>query len=136
MNANAPVPTDRAAFDRAIAEVRVDHLTLRHLAELVSKEPSADTALSLIDAMLDHEGAEAQLFPLPFLTRPPEAVLASGARARQACTDYREANFRLPTRGAAAAAQVADLLLEHLAAEDAWLDWEADQRHRRVLNSI
>ena len=137
MNAETPSPADRAAFDRALGQIRADHAALRHLAVAVCRRPgrSADNALSLVDAVTAHENAEARLFALPFLTRPPATVTASAARARRRCLEYSTASDRLPNASAAAAV-FADALLVHLAVEDAWLAEEAKQHHERLLQSI
>jgi hypothetical protein len=137
MNANAPIPTDRASFDRAMTEIRADHATLRHLATAVSEKPraSADNVMSLVDAMAAHESAETRLFALPFLTRPPETVTATGTQARRRCIAYRSGALRVDDP-AAAATLVVDALLAHLAVEDAWLAQEEEQHHQRLLKSI
>ncbi len=137
MIANSPSPTDRASFNRAITDVRTDHATLRRLAVAVSKCPgnSTDNALSLVDAMIAHESAEACLFALPFLTRPPAIVVSTAVRARRRCVEYRSGTLRLPNPGAAAALLV-DALLAHLAVEDAWLAHEEEHHHERLLNAI
>lgn len=137
MIANSPSPTDRASFNRAMSDVRTDHATLRRLAVALSKGPgnATDNALSLVDAMIAHESAEASLFALPFLTRPPATVVSTGVRARRRCVEYRSGTVRLPDPGAAAALLV-EALLTHLAAEDAWLAHEEEQHHERLLNAI
>jgi hypothetical protein len=137
MNANFTPPTDRAAFDGAINAIFADHAMLRHLADAVVRGPanSADAAMSLADAMAAHESAEARLFALPFLTRPPGAVTSSAARARQRCVEYTSGNYRLPNPEAAAAVLV-DALLAHMVVEDAWLAQEQQQHHDRLLKSI
>ena len=137
MNANFTLPTDRSTFDDAIDAVFADHAMLRHLAVAVVRGPanSADAAMSLADAMVAHESAEARLFALPFLTRPPGAVTSSAARARQRCVEYTSGNYRLPNPTAAAAVLV-DALLAHMVVEDAWLAQERQQHHQRLLNSI
>lgn len=133
MTPNTAVPTDRAAFDGALVAIRADHATLRHLAIAASRKPafSADDALSLADAMTTHENAEAQLFALPFVTRPPQTVTATAARAHRRCIEYTSGNFHLPDAGAAAALFV-DALLAHLAAEEAWLAHEQEHQHERL----
>ena len=137
MNTNIPSPTDRAAFNDAINAILADHAMLRHLAVAVSERPanSADAAMSLADAMTAHESTEARLFALPFLTRPPETVTSSAARARRRCVEYTSGNYRLPNPMAAAAVLV-DALLAHLVVEDAWLAQEQQHHHERLLNSI
>jgi hypothetical protein len=137
MNAGAPAPTDRASFIRAMADVRADHAALRRLAASLSMWPalSSDNAMSLVDAMIAHENAEARLFSLPLLTRPPAAVATTAARARRRCIEYSSGSLRVPDPKAAAAI-VVDALLIHLAVEDAWLAHEEELHHERLLNAI
>lgn len=133
MIANTPSPTNRAEFDSAMAAILAEHATLKRLAAVASRHPgtSADDALSLADAMSSHENTEARLFALPFLTRPPASVTATGMRARQRCLDYTSGNYSLPDPGAAAALFV-DALLAHLAAEEAWFAHEKEYQHERL----
>jgi hypothetical protein len=133
----APIPTDRATFDGAIDTLFAEHATLRHLAEAATKRPdfSADTAMSLADAMNAHESTEARLFALPFLTRPPKSVTVTAARARQRCLDYTAGNFHQQDT-VAAASRFVDALLSHLDAEEAWLKREKQQHHERLLKAI
>jgi hypothetical protein len=137
MIATPPSPTDRAAFDSAIAAILSEHTTLKRLALAVSKPSgfSADATLSLADALTAHEGMEARLFSLPFLTRMPKSITSTGARAQQRCHDYTSGDFHLPDPSAAAA-QFVDALLAHLAAEEAWLIHEREHHHERLLNAI
>lgn len=130
---NTVSPTDRASFNVAMAAILSDHATLRRLADSASKRSgySTDDAMSLADAMAAHESAEARLFALPFLTRPPEAVTATAARAHQRCREYTSGNFSFPDASAAAAVFV-DALLTHLAAEEAWLADEKEYQHERL----
>lgn len=129
-------PTDRAAFRDALASIRADHAVLRDLAKAASLHVgfSADDTMSLADAMLDHENAEARLFALPFVTRPPESVASTAARARQRGLEYKSGTYRLPNAEAAAGVFI-DALLTHLAVEDTWLDQE-DAHQRERLRTI
>lgn len=133
----SPLPTDRASFDSAIADILAEHATLRRLAVAVSKQTGsyADYAMSLADAASAHESTEARIFDLPFLTRPPQSVTASAAQAHQRCLDYTSGNTHLPDPSAAAALFV-DALLVHLAAEETWLAEERERHHQRLLNAI
>ena len=136
MTASIHSPTDRASFDAAMNGVRSDHAMLRRLAAGATKRGfPTDDAMSLAEAMSAHESAEARLFALPFLTRPPETVTSSAARARRRCIEYTSGDFRLPDPSAAAA-QFVDALLAHLAVEDAWLVQESEHHKERLLNSI
>jgi hypothetical protein len=130
---NNPSPGNRAEFDSAMADILAEHATLRHLAAAASGRhgSSADSAMSLADAMASHERTEARLFALPFLTRPPKAVTVTGARAHQRCMDYTSGNFSLPDPGAAAGVFV-DALLAHLAAEEAWFAQDKEHQHERL----
>jgi len=122
MKANILPPTDRASFDNAINAILDEHNTLRRLALSVSQRPgfSSDDAMSLADAMTAHEETEARLFAMPFVTRPPESVISTGARARRRCQEFTSGDSNLPDPSAAAALFV-DALLTHLATEEAWL---------------
>lgn len=126
-------PADRAAFNDAITSIRADHAVLRDLATAASRRPgfSADDTLSLADAMLAHESTEARLFALPFVTRPPDSVTATAARARQRCLEYKTGTYRLPTPSAAAGVFI-DALLTHLAVEDTWLAHEDEHQKERL----
>lgn len=126
-------PADRAAFNDAMASIRADHAVLRDLATAAARRPgfSADDTLSLADAMLAHESAEARLFALPFVTRPPDSVTSTAARARERCLEYKEGSYRLPTPSAAAGVFI-DALLTHLAVEDTWLAHEDDHQKERL----
>lgn len=137
MTPSPPIPTDRPSFDSAITAILSEHRTLRRLATIVSKQPSfsSDNTLSLADALTLHESTEARLFALPFLTRPPKSVTATGAQARQRCLDYTSANSRVPDPRAASALFI-DALLTHLAAEEVWLARESELHHERLLNAI
>lgn len=129
-------PADRAAFNEAITSIRADHAVLRDLAKVASLRGGslADDTMSLADAMLAHESAEARLFALPFVTRPPESVTSTAARARQRCLEYKSGNYHLPDANAAAGVFI-DALLTHLAVEDTWLDRE-DEHQRERLRTI
>ena len=125
-------PTDRASFNGAMTAVLSDHATLRRLATVASKRGFlADDAMSLAEAMVTHESTEARLFALPFITRPPETVTATAARARRRCLEYTSGDFRLPDPSAAAAVFV-DALLAHLAAEEAWFAHEEEHEKERL----
>lgn len=132
----API-NDRVSFDSAMAAVLSEHTTLRHLAVAASRRTgsSADDTMSLVAAMTSHEVAEARLFALPFLTRTPKTVTTTAARARRRCTEYVSGEFHLPDPGAASGLFV-DALLAHLAAEEAWLAHEKEQKHERLLTAI
>jgi hypothetical protein len=134
MTANTLSPTDRASFNGAMTAVLSDHATLRRLAVAASKRSgfSTDDAMSLAEAMAAHESAEARLFALPFLTRPPETVTSTAARARRRCLEYTSGNFYLPDPSAGAALFV-DALVAHLAAEEAWLAHEKEHQNERLL---
>ncbi|OHC71108.1 MAG: hypothetical protein A2045_09670 [Rhodocyclales bacterium GWA2_65_20] len=133
MTASTLTPTDRASFNRAMADVLSEHATLRRLAVIASRRSCfcADDAMSLADAMAAHESAEARLFALPFLTRPPESVTATAARASRRCIEYTSGNFRLPDPSAAAALFI-EALLAHIAAEEAWLAHEEQYQNERL----
>ncbi|HZV54953.1 MAG TPA: hypothetical protein VFF82_08435 [Rhodocyclaceae bacterium] len=132
MTATTLSPTDRASFEEAMTTVLADHTTLRSLAVAASRRPfSADGAMSLAEAMTAHESAEARLFALPFLTRPPETVASTAARARQRCLEYTSGNFHLPDPSAAAALFV-EALLTHLAVEETWLAHEDEHQKERL----
>lgn len=123
------IPSDRPAFDRAMAEVLHDHATLRHLANIADNEPGlcTDIALSMADAMIDHERAEARLFDLPFVTLEPNTVASTAARARRRCIEYITGDYILPS-SSLAATEFIDALMAHLAAEEAWFDREQERR--------
>jgi hypothetical protein len=135
MNANTPTPNDRASFTKAMAGIVSDHATLRRLALATTSHLglSTDEAMSLAEAMAAHESSEARLFALPFVTRTPEIVTSTAARAHQRCTEFTTGSYRLPDARAAAALFV-DALLAHLAAEEAWLARE--DRHQKERLSI
>jgi len=126
-------PTDRAAFNEALAAIRAEHAMLRDLAAAAAKRAdfSADDTLSLADAMLAHENTEARLFALPFVTTPPETVISTAARARQRCIEYTSGSFHVPDAHAAAALFI-DALLTHLAVEDTWLAHEDEHQQERL----
>lgn len=125
-------PNDRAQFDGAIAAILSDHATLKRLAVSASKHGfPTDDAMSLAEAMTAHESAEARLFALPFVTRPPETVGSTAARARRRCIEYTSGDYNLPDASAAAALFV-DALLAHLAVEEAWLVHEKEHQHDRL----
>ncbi|MBU1237792.1 MAG: hypothetical protein KJ634_07640 [Gammaproteobacteria bacterium] len=126
-------PDDRATFNEAIASIRADHAVLRDLAKAASMHVGsmADETMSLADAMLAHESAEARLFALPFVTRPPDSVISTSARARQRCLEYKSGTYRLPNAEAAAGVFI-DALLTHLAVEDTWLDHEDEHQKDRL----
>lgn len=126
-------PADRAAFNDALASIRADHAVLRDLAMAATMHVGswADDAMSLADAMLTHESAEARLFALPFVTRPPDSVTSTAARARQRCLEYKSGTYRLPNAEAAAGVFI-DALLTHLAIEDSWLEHEDEQQQERL----
>ncbi len=126
-------PADRAAFNDALASIRADHAVLRDLAKAASLHVGsmADDAMSLADAMIAHESAEARLFALPFVSNPPETVLSTAARARRRCIEYTSGSFHVPDAHAAAALFI-DALLAHLAVEDAWLAREDEHQKERL----
>lgn len=126
-------PKDRAAFDQALASIRADHAVLRDLAKAAALRVgfSTDDTMSLADAMIAHEAAEARLFAMPFVTRPPDSVTSTAARARQRCLEYKSGTYRLPTAEAAAGVFI-DALLTHLAVEDTWLDHEDEHQKDRL----
>jgi hypothetical protein len=130
-------PTDFASFNSAMTAVLSEHTTLRRLAAAASKgnDFSSDDVMSLADAMVEHEGAESRLFALPFLTRTPKTVRSTAARARRRCVEYTSGDYHLPDSSAAAALFV-DALLAHLAAEEAWLAHEKEQKHERLMTAI
>jgi hypothetical protein len=80
---------------------------------------------------ISHENAEARLFALPFVTRPPDSVVSTAARARQRGLEYKSGTYRLPNAEAAAGVFI-DALLTHLAVEDTWLDQENDHQQERL----
>lgn len=137
MIANIPTPTDRASFNGALSAILSDHATLRHLADCAVRGSgySADDTLSLADALAAHEKAEATLFSLPFLTRTPEEVTSSAARAHRRCKEYTSGNFDQPNPDAAAELFI-DALLAHLAVEEAWLAREKKRKYERLWTSI
>lgn len=135
MTTNTNTPSDRASFDEAMTAIYADHAMLRHLATVAASKRSdfsADDVMSLAEAMTAHESAEDRLFALPFLTRPPEIVVSTAARARLRCLEYTSGNFHLPDPRAAAALFV-DALLAHLSAEEAWLAHEKERQYERML---
>lgn len=134
MTAIPLTPEGRSPFTGLLNVVRADHGILRRLAATVSQRSgfSADSAMTLADAMTEHERTEARLFALPFLSRQPENVASTGDRARQRCLEYTSGNSRLPDPSAAAALFV-DALLAHLAAEEAWLELEQEHQNERLL---
>jgi len=129
-------PNDRAAFNDALASIRADHAVLRDLAKAASMHVGsmADDTMSLADAVLAHESAEARLFALPFVSRPPDSVMSTAARARQRCLEYKSGTYQLPNAEAAAGVFI-DALLTHLAVEDSWLEHE-DEHQRERLRTI
>ncbi len=132
MTSDIAAPTDRTSFNGAMAAVLSDHATLRRLAVAAARRPaSADDALSLAEAMAAHESAEAGLFALPFVTRPPKTVTSTAARARRRYLEYTSGDFHLPDPSAETALLV-DALLAHLAAEEAWLALEKEHQHDRL----
>jgi hypothetical protein len=126
-------PDDRAAFNDALASIHADHAVLRDLAAAAARRAgfTADDTMSLADAMLAHESAEARLFELPFVTRPPDSVTSTAARARQRCLEYKSGTYRLPDANAAAGLFI-DALLTHLAVEDTWLAHEEEHQKERL----
>jgi hypothetical protein len=137
MIADAPLPKDRASFESAMADIFAEHSAMRHLAECAARDTgySADDMMSLADAMIAHEHSEARLFSLPFLTRSPDEVGITGARARRHCMEYVSGDYS-PPDGDAAAARFIEALLAHLSAEEAWLTHERELKHERMLTSI
>lgn len=133
MTATIATPNDRASFNAAMTTILAEHATLRRLAAVVAERPaySADAAMSLADAVSAHESAEARLFDLPFLTRTPESVISTAERVRRRRAEYTSGDIRLPDPGMAAAL-FAEALLAHLAAEEAWLDQEAEHQRQRL----
>jgi hypothetical protein len=136
MTPNTLTPNDRASFNEAMAGILSDHAMLRHLAAAttVHHGTSTDEAMSLAAAMEAHEKTEARLFALPFVTRPPEIVTTTAARAHLRCMEFTTGTYHLPDVRAAAALFV-DALLAHLAAEEAWLRHE-DEHQKDRLNTI
>lgn len=136
MIANTLTPKDRAEFNRAMDDILADHATLRHLADCASRKSgiSTDEMLSLADAMIAHERTEARLFSLPFLTRTPEEVNITAAKARRRCIEYTSGDYLRD--GSSAAGLFVEALLAHLAAEEAWLAHEKALKHERLLTSI
>jgi hypothetical protein len=137
MNAHPDIPQDRVSFNSALEAIHAEHAAMRRLADVASSRPElcADVTLSLADAMAAHERSEAGLFPLPFLTRTPEAVVSSAIRARRHCEDYTGGDFRRRDPHAVAALFI-EALLAHLDAEDAWLADEKAQKNERLLTAI
>jgi len=133
MTAHTAAPNDRASFNLAINAILADHATMRRLAAVAARGPhfSADDIMSLADAMTAHEKTEAELFALPFITRPPAAVGASAANAHRRCREYTSGNTRVP-EAAAAATLFVDALLAHLEVEDAWLAQEREHESERL----
>lgn len=132
MTPDMPIPNDRAAFNAALVEIHHDHAAMRDLAEMAVRSGfPTDGILSLAEMVATHERAEARLFALPFVTRPPESVTASAARAQRHCIEYATGSYHLPDRGAAAALFV-DTLLAHIAVEDAWLAREEEHQKERL----
>ena len=136
MPPNTLTPNDRASFSEAMAGILSDHAMLRRLAAATASHhgDSTDEAMSLAEAMETHERTEARLFALPFVTRPPEIVIATAARAHQRCMEFARGTYHLPDTRAAVAWFV-DALLAHLAAEEAWLKQE-DEYQKDRLNTI
>jgi hypothetical protein len=124
---------DRAAFDNAMGAIRAEHAVMRDLATFASQRPAfwADYTMSLADTMLAHESAEARLFDLPFVSRPPDSIASTAERARQRCIEYTSGSFHVPDAHAAAALFI-DALLTHLAVEDAWLNKEDEHQKDRL----
>lgn len=133
MSPDTPVPTERSSFTQAIAAVRAEHTVLRHLAEIVTERSvfSADDALSLAEAVEDHERSEAALFALPFLSGPPEIVTATAARSHKRCREYLSGDFAAADACSAATLFV-EALLSHIAAEEAWLAGEETHQKERL----
>lgn len=133
MTHNNLIPSDRASFNSAMAAVLHDHATLRHLAEIAYREPDlcTDIALSVADAMIRHERTEAQLFELPFVTRTPERVKSTAAKARRHCIEYTSGDFTI-LGSKFAASQFIDAVMAHLAAEEAWFDLENQHQKERL----
>lgn len=129
-------PSDRASFNEALAGILSDHAILRRLAAATTAHhgDSTDEAMSLAEAMETHERTEARLFALPFVTRPPEIVMSTAARAHQRCMEFARGTYHLPDTRAAVALFV-DALLAHLAAEEAWLK-EEDEHQKDRLTTI
>lgn len=126
-------PNDRASFNSALSAILAEHVTLRHLAAAVATRSShsADDAMSLADAMAAHERSEAVLFDLPFVTRPPKAVITTGASAGQRCREFTSGKFRSQD-ASLAATKFVEALLAHLDAEEAWLAEEEAHQHERL----
>lgn len=137
MIANAPTPTDRASFNRAMTEIFAEHAAMRHLADCAARDSgySSDDMMSLADAMIAHERSEARLFSLPFLARSPAEVDVTGAKARHRCFEYTSGDYG-PPDGNAAAARFIEALLAHLSVEEAWLTRERDLKHERLMTAI
>jgi hypothetical protein len=132
MTPDMPMPNDRAAFNSALADIHHDHAAMRDLAEMAIRSGfPTDETLSLAEMVMAHERAEARLFALPFVTRPPESVTARAARAHRHSLEYTTGTYHLPDRGAAAALFV-DNLLAHIAVEDAWLAREDEHQKERL----
>jgi hypothetical protein len=132
MNPQMTIPNDRAAFNAALAEIHHDHAAMRGLAEIAIRSGfPTDETLSLAEMVSSHERAEARLFALPFVAKPPENVIASAARAQRHCVEYLSGNYHLPDRSAAAALFV-DTLLAHIASEEAWLAREDEHQKERL----
>ncbi|MBI5786581.1 MAG: hypothetical protein HZA64_14095 [Rhodocyclales bacterium] len=136
MPQNDLTPNDRASFNEALVGILSDHATLRRLAAATTSHHgnAADEAMSLAEAMETHERIEARLFALPLITRPPEIVISTAARAHQRCMEFATGTYHLPDTRAAVASFV-DALLAHLAAEEAWLAQE-DERQKERLSII
>jgi hypothetical protein len=133
MTPNTLTPNDRASLDEAMAGILSDHAMLRRLAAATTSHHGISTgeAMILAEAMEAHEKTEAQLFALPFITRPPKIVIATAALAHQRCLEFTSVTYKLPDARAAAALFV-DALLAHLAAEEAWLRHEDDHQKDRL----
>jgi hypothetical protein len=136
MPSNTLTPNDRASFNEALAGILSDHETLRRLAAATSSHQGnvTDEAMSLVEALDTHERTEARLFALPLITRPPEIVISTAARAHQRSMEFATGTYHLPDTRAAVASFV-DALLAHLAAEEAWLTHE-DERQKKRLSII
>lgn len=134
MTTTVPSPDGRSPFTGIMTAVLSDHAILRHLAVAAANRPgfSADNVMSLADAVTAHESAEARLFAHPFLSRPPNTVASTAARARRRRLEFTSGNSHLPDPSAAAALFV-DALLAHLAAEEAWLELEQEHQNERLL---
>lgn len=127
-------PVTRMDAHTAVQALHAEHATLRRLARDAIRRSlySADETLSTMEFLADHERREAQLFASPFFTRPDGLVTKTAARLQDHYDHYMSGEHSLPD-AKTASALFFEALLNHITAEEAWLERE-DQYQRERLS--